>query len=143
MRAEKSAGIILFRNKEGKREYLLLKYESSHEYWGLCKGRIEKDESPEQAALRECEEETDLQRVKLLPDFREESNYFFKREGELTHKEVIWFCAEVTDDHDGKVSEEHQELGWFSYADAVLKMTYKKDKEVLIKVEEYLNRSRS
>ncbi len=137
---EKSAGIVLFRVRDGRRQYLLLHYPIPSDYWGLAKGKIEAGESEEETALREVREETGLENIKLIPGFYEKSSYFFTREGKKIYKEVVWFLGKILDEHDGKVSWEHSELCWVSYEDAMKLMKYEKDKVVVRKGEGFLER---
>ena len=138
---EKSAGIILFREKKGQREYLLLKYIFKSKYWGFAKGNIEQDESEQDTALREVKEETGLEKITLNPKFKEKISYFLRRDGKIMYKEVIWFLGKVEDKTDGKVSTEHEELIWLPYHKALGLVTFKKDKGVLMKAEERLQKS--
>src|SRR5580693_10613141 len=57
--------------------------------WTFPKGHIEKGEKPEQAALREVEEETGY-RCEIVKPF-DRIQYWFKREKQLTKKTVTWF----------------------------------------------------
>ena len=136
---EKSAGIILFRIRREKREFLIIKYHLDKEYWGLVKGHIELGEKEEETILRETEEETQLKKIRVISGFNGKSNYFYKRDGKISYKEVVWYLGEVLDEEDGTVSHEHEELKWVSYDEAVKLLKYKKDKGVLIKAEERLN----
>lgn len=138
---EKSAGVVLYRMREGKRQYLLLLYSYKTNYWGLAKGNIETGETEEQAALREVREETSLEKVRLLPAFKEKTSYFYVRDdGIKVFKEVVWFAGEVFDTQEGRISSEHEELRWVSYEEAMKMMQYEKDKEVVRKAELFLNR---
>ncbi|MBI2573712.1 NUDIX domain-containing protein [Candidatus Woesearchaeota archaeon] len=135
---ESSAGIILYRLLNKKREYLLLQYHYTTSYWGLCKGRIEQNEDPEQTALREAAEETSYTKIELHSRFREKTSYFFLREGKYISKSVLWFCGKVLDTHDGKVSFEHTKLIWLPYEKAIEKLTYDNDKRMVQEAEEFL-----
>jgi len=135
---EKSAGIILFRKRKIK-EFLILKYHYSKDYYGLVKGHIELGEKEEQAALRETEEETGLKNIKIIPGFQDKTNFFHKRDGKIIHKEVVWYLGEILDKEDGKVSHEHEELKWVSYDEALKLLKYKKDKSVLIKANKFIS----
>ncbi len=66
---ERSAGILLFREETGKKLFLLLNYPSGH--WDFIKGRIEKNESLKQAALREAREETGITDIEFIDGFEE------------------------------------------------------------------------
>lgn len=59
--------------------------------WDLPKGKIEKDESLEQAALREVEEETALQEL-ILEEFVNSTFHVYKeRNGDRVLKTTYWF----------------------------------------------------
>ena len=137
---EKSAGVILFRQKKGKREYLLLKYHHKVIFWSFAKGKIETGEKEVETALREVKEETGLRKIKLMPALKEKTSYFKTVDGKKVYKEVIWFLGKVEDTEEGKVSWEHEELGWFSYREAWQKVKFKDDKELLRKAEELLQK---
>jgi DNA ligase D-like protein (predicted 3'-phosphoesterase) len=89
---EKSAGIVVFR-KNRERKYLLLHYESGH--WDFPKGHIEKGESEKEAAKRELKEETGVKDIKFIEGFKENIRYFYRRDGQLMHKEVVFFLGET------------------------------------------------
>ena len=131
---EKSAGIVVV--NEGK--YLLLLYDAGH--WDFPKGHIEKDESSVQAALRELKEETGIVDGEILPGFEEHIHYFFKSEGKLISKEVVFFVAR-TNTSDVKLSFEHKDYMWLPFKDALEKLTYQNAKEVLKKADAYVKKS--
>lgn len=128
---EKSAGMLVV--NDGK--YLLLLYDAGH--WDFPKGHIEKDESSEQAALRELKEETGISDAEILPGFAENIHYFFKKEGKLISKEVVFFVA-TTKTSAVKLSFEHKDFIWLPFNDALAKLTYKTAKEVIQKAEAFL-----
>lgn len=89
MVTELSAGGVLF---DDKRLMVLCKPNGE---WVMPKGHVEPDETPEQAALREVEEETGLKariRGKLG-----QTQYEFRvpQTGDIHHKRVQWFLMEV------------------------------------------------
>lgn len=59
--------------------------------WDLPKGKIEKDESLEQAALREVEEETGLQELILEEFLNNTFHIYTERNGEKILKTTYWF----------------------------------------------------
>jgi len=134
---EFSAGIVLFREQDGKRKYLLLHYPSGH--WDFAKGHLEAGESEMQAAIRELEEETGVSQVKVLDGFCEPIIYFFKRQGKLIKKTVTFFLGH-TDSQEIKVSHEHQGYLWLDYPTSLAKITFENAREILRRSENFLQK---
>lgn len=146
MPVERSAGAVIFR-KEGKNVlYLLLHYPSSakapKEYWDFPKGHIEKGEKIEETIKREVREETGLDDIRLVEDFKEWIKYFFKFKGKNVFKIVTFLLAE-TKTKEVKVSFEHLGYEWLSYEKALEKLTFKNAKEILKKANQYLVESKN
>lgn len=135
MPQEFSAGLVVFRKEDGSRAYLLLHYESGH--WDFPKGHIEKAESEEQAAVRECAEETGITDIALVPAFRETIEYFFREGGKIIHKQVVFLLA-GTRTKGVKLSFEHIGYEWLPYGKALERLTYDNAKDVLKKAESFL-----
>lgn len=134
-----SAGAIIFtRTNEGVK-YLLLKHKKTGTHWGFPKGQIENGENPEETALREAREETGIELKKFIKDFKLRDSYFFiNREGIKIEKKVIYFLAE-SDEGKIKLSEEHSEIVWFSFEDALRLLDREKLKEILKRAQEKIN----
>jgi len=135
MPQEFSSGVVVFRNEEGNTLYLLLHYEAGH--WDFVKGNVEKGESAEQTARRECEEETGIKELEFLAGFKEKIEYFYRRERETIHKQVMFLLAE-TKTKEVKISWEHVGFEWLPYEKALERLTYKNAKEVLEKAHSFL-----
>ena len=131
-----SAGIVVFRKKNDTREFLLLHYQGGH--WDFAKGKIEKGESKEDAALRELKEEADIEAT-ILDGFEDELSYFFKHKGELIKKTVYFFVGEAKH---GTVtlSHEHQGFAWLPYKKALEQLTFKNAKETLERANRFLRK---
>jgi len=137
MKREYSAGtIVYFENKKG-REYLLLHYQSGH--WDFPKGHIEKEETKQQAALRELKEETGLGAT-LIDGFEESFSYFhyLPQTKELSHKTVSFFIGKVASKN-VRLSHEHVDYVWLSFDQAIEQLTHDNAKELLKEVNHFLD----
>jgi 8-oxo-dGTP pyrophosphatase MutT (NUDIX family) len=101
--------------------------------WTFPKGHIEKGEKAPQAALREVEEETGYQ-CDIVKPF-ERVQYYFRRDDQVTKKTVTWFLmapVKKTGTHD---PEEILETEWVSMEEALKRVKYKSDKQLLAKLK--------
>ena len=138
MAQEKSCGAIVFtKHKEGIK-YLLLHYGPGH--WDFPKGKQEKNEKEEQTASREIKEETGIENIEYIDNFRELIKYFYKNGEETVYKEVIFFLAE-TNSEEVTLSSEHIGYAWLSYEHAYKKATFNNAKELLEKANQFLDKS--
>lgn len=133
-----SAGIVIFVESGDLREYLLLHYVDGH--WDFPKGKLEKGETKQQAALRELHEETGL-KGNLLDGFERSFSYEFKQyeDGLLAEKTVFFFIAQV-EHKEICLSDEHIDHCWLSYERAIERLTYDNAKQLLQEAEFFLNR---
>lgn len=74
--------------------------------WDLPKGKIEKNESIEQTAIREVEEETGVKGLKIIKPL-ETTYHIFKRRGRYRIKITYWF--EMQTSFDGKLFPQEKE----------------------------------
>ena len=132
---ETSAGIIIFRKENSKNLFLLLRYPSGH--WDFVKGKMEKDESTHETAVRETKEETGIEDVSFLENFEEWIDYNFQYQGELVQKKVVFFLAE-TKTKEIEISHEHLDYIWMDYNAAMEKTTFDNAKTVLTRAQTLL-----
>jgi len=135
---ETSAGIVIFRKEDSKNLFLLLHYPSGH--WDFVKGKMEKDETTHQTAIRETKEETGITDISFVGNFEEWIEYNFQYQGELIHKKVVFFLAE-TKTKDVEISHEHQNFTWMDYNTAMEKTTFDNAKTVLTKAQMLLSKT--
>ncbi|HRN78411.1 MAG TPA: NUDIX domain-containing protein [Candidatus Dependentiae bacterium] len=134
MRQLESAGIIVFYDNNGMREYLLLYY--PHGHWDLPKGKLEAGETKEQAAVRELAEETGLS-AELISGFTESLSYVYtEADGVLTKKTVYFFLGRV-ETKDVMLSHEHSGYIWLPFNDAIKRLSFDNAKSVLQKANNY------
>lgn len=139
MKEQISAGIITFRMKDDSPEYLLLHY--PHGHWDLPKGKIEDEESLQQAALRELQEETGLS-AELIEGFESSVDYIFKHDGQLIKKTVVFFVGLASE---GEITLSHEHIGfeWLSYQDALKRLTFDNAKQLLERAKIFLEHKKT
>lgn len=125
MKREFSAGGIVFNNKG----QLLLTQHSSNHYWGFPKGRIDPGQTSKETAIREVKEEGGV--VAEIVEKVGESKYMYTLNSEQIFKVVTIYLMKYKSgdpkDHDWEVSE----AGWFGPEEALKKLTFSQDKNLL------------
>ena len=101
----------------------------------------EKGEKVFDTVVREIWEETGLKSISQVPDFRREIEYFYRRQGELVHKSVVFLLMRSEDDS-VRLSDEHQNYAWFAFQSALKKVTYSNSKRVLTDADRHMGRLR-
>jgi bis(5'-nucleosidyl)-tetraphosphatase len=138
MMKERSAGAIIFSiNSSTDVSFLLLQHNAGH--WDFAKGNIEYGENESQAARREIHEETGIENVHFLEGFRVRVEYYYKREGNLVHKEVVFFLAR-SDSQRVILSNEHVGYSWSDFDKSLAKLTYRSAREVLWQAQSFIKR---
>lgn len=136
MITEHSAGAIVFREENGKIFYLILHYEEGH--WGYPKGHIENRETIEETAGREIREETGLTNLEFLDGFKEQTHYFYHNKKGRVFKTVT-FLLTRTSSKDIKLSFEHTGYEWLPFEEALEKITFKDEKQLLQKARSLIS----
>jgi bis(5'-nucleosidyl)-tetraphosphatase len=121
--------------KKSEVKYLLLHYQAGH--WDFVKGNVESGESEKDTVVRELREETGIADATFVENFREEIEYFYRRQGTTIHKEVVFFLIQ-TRTEEVKISYEHVGYTWLNYQHALEKLTFKNAKNVLQKAHDIL-----
>jgi len=104
----------------------------------LSRGKLNKNETERETALRETKEETGIINIEFIDGFEESVEYDFRFKKEDIHKKVIFFLAK-TDEKSIKLSHEHNDYLWLEYDDALKKTTFENAKNVLTKANEFLS----
>jgi molecular chaperone GrpE len=108
--------------------------------WDLPGGTLEKGETLEEALLREIEEETGLEvetgEILGTAEFSKEAKQF---KDEKRGLRFLAYCENV----EVEISNEHQDFGWFSFGEALKKLSEKdgfenEKREAVLKAQEIL-----
>ena len=119
-----------------RKEFLFIK---RNKRWDLPKGRVEKKEKLEDAAIREVEEETGIKEL-VLGDFITKTYHVFKRDKKWKLKVTYWYA--MHSDYKGELVPQEEEgikkVRWknFEQSQRALKNTYENVK--LLFPKEYL-----
>lgn len=133
---EKTAGAVIYTCDNGERKYFLIKNKSGHV--GFPKGHIEYGETERENALREVYEECGL-KVQLDDTFREQ--YTFKTL-ENTEKTSAFYLGYFEKDAAVTIQTEEVIGDWLlSYEDAMQKLNWEQDREILRKAEAHLEKA--
>ena len=135
-RLERSAGVVVFRNDTALSApvFLLLDY---GRHWDFPKGHVNKGESDKDAALRELHEETGISNAVVFEDFSHEYTYFFRAQGTLIRKTVIFFLAQ-TASQDVTISHEHVGYAFLAYDEACQRLTFENSRKLLQRARHHL-----
>lgn len=123
---EKSCGCIIIE----KEKVLLI--ESNRGNWGFPKGHVEKNETEIETATREVKEETNLD-VKIYEEKRLAVEYITDKG---KHKQSVYFLADMVGGILKPQESEVKNIGWFDFEDALKRLTYDNDRDLLRKAGE-------
>ncbi len=132
-----SSGGVIFRRRGDDFEVALISVKGGRN-WCLPKGIVDKGETPEVTAVREVREESGL--TGKIIDSLGEITYWYYIQGENSkcRKTVHFYLMEYehgsTSQHDFEVDA----AGWFTIGEAMEKISFKGDKEILGKARERL-----
>lgn len=139
MARERAAGYILFRERSGRREYLIIRNRQGG-HWGFPKGHLEPGEDELAAARREVAEEVGIRRLVPVPGFRRAISYRFFRKGDLVDKEATFFLGRA--EEEGRSAPgEVGEMCWLPFPAALARITHEEQRELLRQAEQLLARA--
>jgi 8-oxo-dGTP pyrophosphatase MutT (NUDIX family) len=119
-----AAGGLVWRDAPDGREVLLILRPKHHD-WTLPKGHIEEGESWDVAAQREVKEETGYDTV--ITGFAGFTSYNVKSKPKV----VLYWHMEPEGECEFKPNDEVLSYEWVSAPEAIDRLTYEKDKELL------------
>jgi 8-oxo-dGTP pyrophosphatase MutT (NUDIX family) len=128
---ELSSGGIVTKLRNSKMRILLIK--DPYGKWTWPKGKIDKGETPLDAAKREVGEETGLKNIQPLSRIGH-TNYFYTRNKRLIYKTVYLYLFKFIGNEALSIEKREIDDGrWFSKEEALSKLGYKGAKELLKK----------
>jgi 8-oxo-dGTP pyrophosphatase MutT (NUDIX family) len=142
---EFSAGGLIWRRHPGQKAEVVLVRPSGKTTWVLPKGGLESKETVEQAALRECEEETGF-KVSIDQPLGQVAYFYARREspsGPLLRifKRVNFFLMHHRGGDSSRHDDEIQDVRWFGIDDAVRKASHRNERELIVKAAQLLDQA--
>jgi 8-oxo-dGTP diphosphatase len=133
-----SSGGVIFRQTGSLVEVALIATKNKT-VWTLPKGIIDKNETPEMAAVREIQEETGLT-GEIIGPLGEKSYWFYlKDENAKCKKTVTYFLLRFISGDTANFSWEVDEARWFPIDEASVLLSYKSDREIMSKAKERIS----
>lgn len=126
-----SAGGIVVRKIDGQPHVLIVQH-SGHKGWGFPKGHIEKGETPEQAAVREVEEEVGVKAV--VKEKAGDVRYFFTQDGQRVVKTVTFFVMDYEGEGHATTAWEVMDKQWAPAAEVDRILTFDTERALWDKI---------
>jgi len=131
MPQEYSLGIIIVNGNN----FLLLRRFPGH--WSFLKSQLLETDDKIELARKTVLEETGIKTLIPIKNFQENEEYFFKKQGQVVHKDVVFLIFE-TNEEQVTLSSNHLGSVWINYDRAMSRITFKPEKEILKKAYEHL-----
>lgn len=120
-----AGGVVTRADPHGRR--VLVVHRPNYDDWSLPKGKVDPGETWAMAAVREVREETGV-RARICA--RVAQTEYEDRRGR--NKTVQYFTMAVDDDPAGRIPDDEVDIvDWWAYDDAVLRLTYPRDRAML------------
>jgi 8-oxo-dGTP pyrophosphatase MutT (NUDIX family) len=139
-KTEVSAGGVVYRDGGDGIEVILAARRTRRGdiAWGLAKGGIEPDETPEEAAIREVREETGIEAE--IESSLGDTRYFYVWEQVRIRKTVHFFLMRHTGGDVNDRDDEMEDVRWFPLQRALKRAAYRGEREVLARAADALQR---
>jgi len=127
-----SAGGTIIKRINNKPHLLLIKFDE-YETVGFAKGHVKNNESLEEAAIREVFEETGIKAKRIIKKI----GVVKRLSGEKDEMKTIHIFLMEAEKYDHHPSTD-ESYGWFTIKEALRKMAFQEEKELLDKVKDKL-----
>lgn len=137
IKTQTSSGGVIYKKENNVPEIALIAVKGG-DVWCLPKGIIEKGEQPDQTAVREVREETGLH-GSIISKIGDISYwYYLKDENAKCRKTVHFYLMEYISGNVKDHNFEVDDVSWFPLNEAMMKVSYKGDREIVTKAKEMI-----
>lgn len=145
LREFSAGGLIWRRRAPGEKAEVVLVRPTGKSTWVLPKGGLESKETVEQAAMRECEEETGF-KVSIDQPLGQVAYFYARREspnGPLfrIYKRVNFFLMRHRGGDSSRHDDEIEDVRWFGIDDAVHQASHRNERELIVKAARLLDQA--
>ena len=122
------AGGIIYREKNGYKEFLLVSAKRFPFIWVLPKGHIKRSETEEQAAVREVKEESGM-KVSIIRKIGDSQRWRWNFEKQVTAFYLMKYEGIYSK------NRENRKIQWLSLRRAIQKLFYSDQKQILKQIK--------
>lgn len=138
IKTQVSSGGVIFRMTNANDPEIVLVAVKEGKVWSLPKGIVERGEEASETAVREVREETGLS-GRIMKKIGDISYWYYIKDNNSKCKKTVHFylmeyISGSTSDHNWEVDKAE----WFHINEALDKLSYKGDKEIVQKAKEML-----
>lgn len=118
-------------------QVLLLKRRNHPDFWQSVTGSLDWDEAPPLAAVRELREETGIEAGAALRDLAQQFRFTILPEWQHRYAPDVHenleraYALRLSDMPPVRLSDEHTEYAWFSFAQAIAKVRSSTNREII------------
>ena len=132
---ETSVGAFIYKIENGEILFLLV-YSERNKEWGFPKGHVEPNETELETAKREIKEETGIENIDFVKDFRCVDTYKIKgtlstTKNRIIDKNVIYYLASTKEDFKCSVDNEIGQGKWLNFSSATESLKHDNQKKLL------------
>lgn len=129
---EPTAGGIIFRYTEDKKDIEILLLQDAKGRWTIPKGHIEPGETAKQTAIREIAEEVGLRHIQII-SWLGKINFKYRRLDRLVLMTTQIYLVRALDDSERVTKEKWMSaVKWFSFTDALDAIEYEDIEKLLL-----------
>lgn len=132
-----SAGGVLFWKNKNNILVCIVKRKGKN-VWVLPRGRVEENENMEDTVVREVREETGVLSRIVRKIGVVKYSYYSHIDKTYYDKEVHFYLLKISKQEKFVPNQEIQDRAWLTVEEAINKLSYEKEKEILLKALEYV-----